>query len=86
MWRFSRARSNKMSGSVRGGCPATPASMLRKRAERAQSEAMETPFDYMGVAELRKWADRYDIPRYAQLRKVELAQEVRKAYEQLQGG
>ena len=75
-----------MGTTVRGGTGATPASVFRKRAKRMEEESRgvtrRTPFDEMSVAELRVWAQKYDVSRYAKLKKGELAEAVRVAFEE----
>ena len=70
-----------MSGSVRGGTGATPAWKRREREKRAQEEARRTPFDEMTVAELRVYAQKYDLENYAKLKKDDLVEAVRVAFE-----
>ena len=70
-----------MSGSVRGGTGATPAHVRRAREKRVREEAQRTPFSEMTIAELRVYAQKYDIVGYAKLKKEELVEEVRVAFE-----
>lgn len=78
-----------MSASVRGGSHATPANDLKRRALRSEEEQefvpltsrVDTPFDYMTVAELRTWAQKLDVVDYGKLRKAELAEAVKAKYE-----
>ena len=81
-----------MGASVRGGCSATPAREMRMRAERdwirdeerkrpRKVQRVETPFDFMTVAELRTWAQKLDVLNYAKVKKDELAELVKTAYE-----
>ena len=49
---------------------------------RVRAKWADTPFDHMTVAELRTWAQRYDVENYAKLSKDELANAVRMAYEE----
>ena len=76
-----------MSGTVRGGCSATPGRVERARQERVvrgrvRAKWADTPFDHMTVAELRTWAQRYDVENYGKINKEDLADAVRMAYEE----
>ncbi len=53
--------------------------------ETVVDESRHSPFHEMTVAELRTWAQRYDVARYAKLRKQELANAVRDAFDAAQG-
>jgi hypothetical protein len=70
-----------MAGSRRGGCFATPAREMRERTRRHEEEKARTPFDLMTTAELRVWAQKFDIKNYGKLKKPELCKAVRLAYE-----
>ena len=84
-----------MGTTVKGGTGATPAHVRRKREKRVEEEGKKLRnaarrleedeqivlFDEMTVAELRVWAQKYDVPRYGGLRKAELVEVVRVAFE-----
>lgn len=84
-----------MPTSVKGGTGATSAAWLKERAERQErererlekaarkldGEEQRTKFDGMTVAELRVYAQEYDIENYGKLKKAELCEAVRIEYE-----
>lgn len=70
-----------MGASVKGGCSATPAREMRLREMRAEERSRRTPFTLMTIAELRTWAQKFDVRNYGKLKKDELAEEVRVAFE-----
>ena len=84
-----------MGSTVRGGTGATPAwksrarekrveeegKRLREAVKRMEEDEQKTRFDDMTVAELRVYAQEYDIPKYAKLKKAELVEKVRDAFE-----
>ena len=85
-----------MGASVKGGTGATPAAWRRAREARVEEEGkrlreatrqeeedeQEVMFGKMTVAELRVYAQKYDLVNYAKLKKAELVAAVTMAFEE----
>lgn len=69
-----------MSASRRGGTGAFPQREIDRRERNLRRDKRKTPFSKMTVAELRVWAQRFDIPNYAKMVKLDLAEAVMVAF------
>ena len=69
-----------MSEVIKGGTGATPQKESDRRARNKVKDGERTPFKLMTIAELRTWAQRFDVVGYGRMRKAELSDAVQLAF------